>query len=84
MESSNKTNSLPEKGRIMTLRGYYKSLPEPTFPKRDFIQEIAMKCNVTLTTANNWIKYGIKPSNPEHIKILSEITGISPEHLWTE
>ncbi len=84
MESSNKTNSLPEKGRIMTLRGYYKSLPEPTFPKRDFIQEIAMKCNVTLTTANNWIKYGIKPNNPEHIKILSEITGISPEHLWTE
>lgn len=84
MESSNKTNSLPEKGRIMTLRGYYKSLPEPTFPKRDFIQEIAMKCNVTLTTANNWIKYGIKPNNPEHIKILSELTGISPEHLWTE
>lgn len=84
MEDSHKTNILNEKGKEMTLRGYYKSLPEPTFPKRDFIQEIAIKCNVTLTTANNWIKYGIKPNNPEHIKILSEITGISPEHLWTE
>ena len=84
MEDSSKTNSLNEKSKEMTLRGYYKSLPEPTFPKRDFIQEIAIKCNVTLTTANNWIKYGIKPNNPEHIKILSEITGIPPEHLWTE
>ena len=38
--------------------------------------------NVTIATANNWVKYGIKPSNPEHVRILSEITGISPEYLW--
>lgn len=84
MESNNNSNTLPEKGKSITLRGYYKSLPEPTFPKRDFIQEIATKCNVTLTTANNWIKYGIKPNNPEHIRILSEITGIAPENLWID
>lgn len=84
MESSNKTNTLNGKGQSMTLRGYYKSLPEPTFPKKDFIQEIATKCNVTLTTANNWIKYGIKPNNPEHVRILSEITGIPAEDLWIE
>lgn len=84
MKGDNKTNTLTEKGKSMTLRGYYKSLPEPTFPKRDFVQEIATKCNVTLTTANNWIKYGIRPNNPEHVRILSEMTGISPEDLWIE
>lgn len=84
MESINNTNTLPEKGHIMTLRGYYKNLPEPTYPKREFIQEIAIRCNVTLATANNWVKYGIKPSNPEHVRILSEITGIAPENLWME
>lgn len=84
MEDSNNSNTFNRKGQSMTLRSYYKSLPEPTFPKRDFIQEIATKCNVTLTTANNWIKYGIRPSNPEHVRILSEITGISPENLWIE
>lgn len=68
----------------MTLRGYYKSLPDPTFPKKDFILEIATKCHVTLATANNWIKYGIKPNKPEHIRILSEITGIAPENLWDD
>ena len=78
------TNTLPNEGKKITLRGYYKNLPEPTFPKRDFIQEVASKCNVTLTTANNWIKYGIKPNNPDHVKILSEITGIDPEYLWID
>lgn len=84
MKSNDKTNTLIKKGQSMTLRAYYKSLPEPTFPKRDFIQEIANKCNVSLTTANNWIKYGIKPNNPEHVHILSEMTGIAPEKLWIE
>lgn len=82
MKSDNKTNTLKPKSKIMTLKGYYKSLPDPTYPKKDFINTIAERCNVTLTTANNWIKYGIKPNNLEHVQILSEITGISPEHLW--
>ena len=84
MENSNNSNTFSQKERIMTLKGYYKSLPEPTYPKKDFIQEIALKCNVTLVTANNWVKYGIRPSNPEHVRILSEITGISPENLWDD
>lgn len=56
MESDNKTNTLKPKSKIMTLKGYYKSLPDPTYPKKDFINTIAERCNVTLTTANNWIK----------------------------
>lgn len=84
MRNSNNSNTFPIKKESMTLRGYYRSLPDPTYPKRDFVHEIAMKCNVTLTTANNWIKYGIKPNNPEHIRILSEITGIAPENLWND
>ena len=84
MESSNKTNTLPKKGKHMTLRGYYKSLPDPTYPKKDFIHEVSTKCNVTLTTANNWVKYGIKPNNPEHVRILSEMTGIPADNLWID
>ena len=84
MENNQKTNGLGRKADKITLKGYYKNLPEPTYPKREFIQEIAIRCNVTLATANNWVKYGIKPSNPEHVRILSEITGIAPENLWME
>lgn len=82
MENINNSNISSQKGKNMTLKGYYKNLPEPTYPKKDFVNTIAEKCNVTLATANNWVKYGIKPSNPEHVRILSEITGISPECLW--
>ena len=84
MRNSNKTITLNVKGQLITLRGYYKNLPEPTFPKRDFIQKIATECNVTLATANNWVKYGIRPNNPNHIRILSEITGIPAENLWID
>lgn len=82
MKSINNSNTSSPKGKNMTLKGYYKSLPEPTYPKKVFLNTIAEKCNVTIATANNWIKYGIKPNNPEHVRILSEITGISPECLW--
>ena len=82
MENANNSNTLLEKSKSMTLKGYYNRLPEPTFPKKDFVKEVADKCNVTQTTARNWIRYGIKPNDPEHIRILSQITGISPENLW--
>lgn len=82
MEDSNKSNVFAQKSANLTLKGYYKSLPDPTYPKKEFVSMIAEKCNVTIATANNWIKYGIRPNNPEHVRILSEITGIPPENLW--
>ena len=38
----------------------------------------------TRTSARNWVIYGMKPNNPSHILILSEITGIPPEELWSK
>lgn len=84
MESVVKTNSLGDKCEMMTLRGYYNSLPVATHPKIDFIRSVAKRCGVTSTTARNWAKYGVKPINPDHILILSEMTGIPVENLWVD
>lgn len=84
MESINNSNSSSRKGQIMTLRSYYKNLPDARHPKSELINEIAMKCGVTLATARNWILYGMKPNNPEHVKALVEITGIPAENLWND
>lgn len=82
MESDLKTSTYGLKSKNITLEGYYKGLPEATYPKSNFIIEVAHRCGVTATSVRNWIKYGIKPNNPEHIKILSEITGIPEEELF--
>lgn len=84
METINNSNSFVEKGRTMTLRGYYKSLPEARHPKSELINKIAMQCGVTLATARNWILYGIRPGKTEHVRIISEITGIPAENLWND
>lgn len=84
MESIKESNDLECKIRKLTLKGYYKNLPEPSYPKRDFIREIALKCNVSDATVRNWIIYGFRPDNPEHIKILSEATGIPENQLWSD
>lgn len=84
MENVIKTSILSENGKKMTLKGYYKSLPEPTYPKKEFTSEIARRCNVSEVTVKNWIMYGFRPSNEKHIEILSEMTGIKPEDLWND
>lgn len=84
MESINNSNSSSRKGQIMTLRSYYKNLPDARHPKSELINEIAMKCGVTLATARNWILYGIRPGKPEYIQIISEITSIPAENLWND
>lgn len=84
MESINNSNNSSKKGQIMTLRSYYKNLPDARHPKSELINEIAMRCGVTLATARNWILYGIRPGKPEHIQIISEITGIHSENLWND
>lgn len=84
MESIKNSNSSCGNGQIMTLKGYYRNLPEATYPKSNFIRDVAARCGVTEVTVRNWIKYGMKPSNPEHIAILSEMTSISSESLWND
>lgn len=84
MENGLKTSKLAHEGQIMTLKGYYKNLPDSTHPKTEFINEITKRTGVSFTAARNWVIYGMKPNNPEHISILSEITGIPPEKLWSE
>lgn len=84
MENRLKTSNLTNEGQIMTLKGYYKNLPESTHPKTEFINEITRRTGVSFTAARNWVVYGMKPNNPEHISVLSEITGIPPEDLWSK
>lgn len=66
----------------MTLKGYYKRLPQRNAPRLDFLTEVANRCGVTITTARNWCLYGIKPMSHEHVEVLVELTGISEEDLW--
>lgn len=70
------------KGGVYRMLTYYQNLPDSTHPKTEFINEIAKKTGVSSTAVRNWIMYGMKPNKPEHISVLSEITGISPENLW--
>lgn len=84
MENRLKTSNLRNEGQIMTLKGYYKNLPESTHPKTEFINEITRRTGVSFTAARNWVVYGMKPNNPKHISVLSEITGIPPEDLWSK
>lgn len=73
---------MEKKQEKMTLRGYYEGLPYANCPKTDFINEIASKTGVTSSTVRNWIFYGIKPANENHIKVLVEVTGIPASELW--
>ena len=84
METIKNSNSSGVNGQIMTLKSYYKNLPNPTHPKKELIQNIATRCGVTETTARNWIMYGFRPDNPDHIQIISEITGIPAKNLWND
>lgn len=75
MENAIKTNTLVGNGKKMTLKGYYKSLPDPTYPKKEFAAELARRCNVSQATVKNWIMYGFRPFNEKHIAIISDMTG---------
>ena len=75
---------MKEEQRKMTLRDYYEGLPDATCPKTDFINEIASRTGVTSSTVRNWIFYGMKPANENHIGVLVEVTGIPADKLWAE
>lgn len=84
MKNISETNSCEAKPQIITLKGYYKNLPNSVHPKIDFIRKVALKCGVTEATVRNWLKYGMKPNNKQHIVILSEMTGIPQSQLWID
>lgn len=66
-----------------SLRTFYESLPSSVFPKTEFVNEIVGRCHVSAATAHNWIKGKTRPNNPEHLSIISEITGIPQDKLWS-
>ncbi len=75
-------NKKEEKSQILTLEGYYEGLPKSTYPKKDFVAKIMKECDVSFTTARNWIKGHTRPLEEEHVNKLSEMTGIPKERLW--
>lgn len=66
----------------MTLKEYYDNLPGQSAPKADFVREIVATCGVEQVTAKFWVKGKTTPSNPEHRRILSTVTGIPEEQLF--
>ncbi len=77
-------NSFNKKKSKISLKGYYDGLPNPVTPQRQLIIDIMQKCNVVESTAFNWVKGRSKPDNPNHIRILSELTNIPEQDLWTD
>ena len=69
---------------IITLRGYYAGLPEAECPKTNFINTIVARTGVSATTVRNWIFYGMKPANENHVNILVDVTGIPANELWAD
>ncbi len=66
----------------MNLSNFYYNLPERSAPKSDFIRKVARRCNVGEPTVRMWVKGKCKPSMSEHMKVLSEETGININDLF--
>lgn len=64
------------------LAEYYYNLPDSFSPKSDFLAKVVVRCGVSMNTARNWVLGYCKPSEPEHIEILADITGISKDKLF--
>ncbi len=89
MKSIEKTNiSVPERRR-MTLRDYYRQLPDANTvaPRKELVQRVARRCNVPTSTARAWLRYGNQPRREVRdlvVKVLQEETGIAPEDMWED
>lgn len=79
MKRIEKNNSTEEKKSKMTLRSYYRSLPEAKeiAPRKLFVKRVAERCQVPESTARSWIYCGVKPvrNKEQIIAILEEETG---------
>jgi len=67
-----------------TLTEFYDSLPRLEAPKTKFVSDIANMCDVRETTVRNWVKGKVKPSDPNHVKILEKVTGIDSKSLFAK
>lgn len=77
-------NTFNKKSEKLTLRGYYDGLPTSVNPKTKFINEVIFKTGVSANTVRNWVRYGMRPTDPNHVKVLVELTGIPEENLWED
>lgn len=69
---------------VKSLKDFYKKLPGSVSPKSRFLDEIVKRCGVTFTTARNWVVYGMRPVDHKNVVILSELTGIPEDKLFTD
>lgn len=67
----------------MTLTDYYKGLPEPRYPKTEFVFTLAKECKVPVTTARAWVAGERKPSE-EHWPTIERVTGIPQQELFKQ
>jgi hypothetical protein len=84
MNNNQEKVDIGEKTPKMTLKGYYASLSKRRSPRYEFISEVVKRCHVSEQTVRNWILYGIKPQQKQHVEVLCELTGIKEEDLWTD
>lgn len=88
MKSIGNVNTSLDKKEKITLRDYYKSLPEANdiAPRKRLVKRISERCKVPESTARSWLSFGVKPrENKEFvIAVLSEETGIQPEDMWED
>ena len=90
MENIQSSKDFNENSEKLSLKGYYQSLPERVAPKQQLLEEIQRGCErvtgirPTITTVRNWVLYGLRPKRPEHIEVISKITGIKEELLWKD
>lgn len=83
MKKENNANYSAEKRPRMTLADYYESLEIPVYTKKtEFINKVSERCEVSESTARNWVANRVRPQKPSYMRILSELTGIPEEDLF--
>jgi len=75
-------NMTSESQSKIDLKTFYKNLPRAVAPKTDFVERVALQCNVNEQTVRTWVAGTNKPSDPAYIEILVKETGIAAENLF--
>ena len=84
MNKSEKKKQKTAAGGRMTLLGYYNALPPRTFPKTQFVEDVAARCGVDEASVRNWFMGRNRPKTDEQKEVLSQMTGIPVNELWPE
>ena len=67
-----------KKKQKMTLWGYYESLLKSLYSKKNFIQRIMAQCDVSFTTARNWIKgHRVGPGSMS-LRVIKDFQSLNP------